>query len=90
MSRPGRPYRQHLPALGLSIERLTPGVPPDGGWYLLRDGEELGRFRSLKAAQAEWDVVVANSGWQPARKAADPAAMLKAESAERWARNRAG
>jgi hypothetical protein len=90
MGRTGQPYRQHLPALDLSIERLTPRVPSDGGWYLLRGVEQVGRFRTLKAAQDEWDRIVAESGWKPEARAVDPTERIRAERAERWARNRAG
>jgi hypothetical protein len=90
MSATGRPYRQHLPALALSIERYTEAVPSDGRWYLLQHGKQIGRYRSLNEARSEWEVVVARSGWKPPRKGTDAAATLRAESAERWARNRAG
>lgn len=84
------PYRQTLPALGLSIERYTPNVSDDGAWYLRRGGLEIGRFRSLKAAQEAWAQIVAESGWTPPKRSVDPDKTLARESAERWARNRAG
>lgn len=90
MKRPRQPYRQQLPALELSIESLTDSVPDDGWWYLMQRGELLGRFRSLKLAKEEWDRIVAESGWQPGKKAIDPDAAFRRESAERWSRNRAG
>jgi hypothetical protein len=90
MNRTGQPYRQHLPALDLAIERLTPRVPADGAWYLLRGDQQAGRFRTLKAAQSEWSRVVAESGWKPEVMTSDPVARMRAERVERWARNRAG
>lgn len=84
------PYRQSLPDLQLSIERYTDAVPDDGGWYLVQDGEQLGRFRSLKAAQQAWREVVRDSGWRPAERSVDPAAARRREQSERWSRNRAG
>lgn len=84
------PYRQHLPDLDLSIERYTDSVPNDGAYYLLRAGEQLGRYRSLKAAQAAWKELIAASGWRPAPRELDPTEIRRRESAERWSRNRAG
>jgi hypothetical protein len=72
-------YVQRLPALDLAIERNTERVPPDGGYYLLRGGAQLGRFRSLKAAKAAWDEVVRESGWKPERREQDPRELLVRE-----------
>jgi hypothetical protein len=83
-------YRQHLPDLDLSIERYTDAVPSDGAWYLLRGGEQLGRYRSLKAAQEAWKHVLRESGWTPKAREVDAAAARRREQKERWARNRAG
>src|SRR5262249_40211342 len=58
-------YIQRLPALGLSIQKNTPEVAPDGRFYLLRDGEVLGRYRSLPAAKNAWQEVLDAAGWQP-------------------------
>jgi hypothetical protein len=87
---PAAPYRQVLPALELSIERMTPAVADDGAWYLLRAGNQLGRFPTLKAAKAAWDAEIAASGWQAPRRPVDRKDMLARERSERWARNRAG
>jgi hypothetical protein len=84
------PYRQVLPELDLSIERLTESVPADGQWYLLKAGETLGRFRSLKAAQAAWREIVRESGWKPEPREVDVADLRRREQVERWSRNRAG
>jgi hypothetical protein len=84
------PYRQALPDLDLSIERRTERVPSDGYFYLLRSGETLGRFRSLRAAQDAWREVVRESDWKPASHPRDASETLRREKAERWSRNRAG
>jgi len=83
-------YRQVLPALELSIERFTDAVPDDGAWYLLRAGEELGRYRSLKAAQEGWREVLYEASWRPPESQVDTAEVRRREQMERWARNRAG
>jgi hypothetical protein len=64
-------YRQVLPELDLSIERLTENVPADGQWYLVKAGETVGRFRSLKAAQTAWREIVCESGSKPTRRERD-------------------
>jgi hypothetical protein len=84
------PYRQILPDLGLSIERFTENVPADGQWHLLRDGVEVGRFRTLKAAQAAWQQIVRQSGWQAKPLSVDAEDVRRREQAERWSRNRGG
>ena len=87
MPRSTQPYRQYLPALDLSIERMTARVPDDGYWYVRRGNDEIGRFRSLKDARAEWDRVVEASGWTPERRAVDPnAAILVRSTGERTTR----
>lgn len=84
------PYRQVLPGLQLSIERYTPDVPDDGAWYVLREGDQIGRFRSLKSAKELWGAEIAASEWEPPKQAIDPDETLARERGERWARNRAG
>jgi hypothetical protein len=83
-------YRQVLPDLELSIERHTENVPPDGHWYLLRRGETMGCFRSLKAAQAAWNEIVSESGWKPKTRELNLSDIHRREQIERWSRNRAG
>ena len=73
-------YRQYLPALELSIERYTDVVPSDGWYYLLRSGEELGRFRTLAAAKEAWTELVEASGWKPEKREIDPKEYLLRES----------
>ena len=84
------PYRQVLPDLALSIERYTPDVPDDGGWYLLRAGEQLGRYKTLKAAQVAWKGVVQETGWTPRERQVDAHQIRRREQMERWSRNRGG
>lgn len=79
-------YVQRLPALGLSIERNTEAVPPDGRWHLLRDGVEIGCFRSRTAAQDAWREIVDTSGWKPPAK--DVRSSEEMLAAERAARDR--
>jgi hypothetical protein len=83
-------YKQHLPAIGLSLERYTDAVPDDGAYYLLRDGEQLGRYRSLTAAKEAWTEAVASSGWTVSKRELDTTEITLRERRERWARNRAG
>lgn len=75
-------YVQRLPALELAIERNSETVPKDGHYYLLRGSEQVGRFRSLKAAKEAWDQIVADTGWTPPRrKPLNPREYLVRETA---------
>lgn len=87
---PAKPYKQVLPALKLSLERGTDAVPADGAWYLIRDGIQIGRYRTLSAAQDVWRDVVHASGWKPPKRQIDVADVRRREQTERWSRNRAG
>ena len=62
---PSDPYRQYIPDLDLSIERHTKPVPSDGKYHVLRNGEILGSFRSLKQAQVLYREIVQRSGYKP-------------------------
>jgi hypothetical protein len=84
------PYRQVLPDLELSIERFTDSVPADGRWHVLKSGREVGRFRSLKAAQEAWREIIRESGWRPGRRDVDPDDVRRRVQIERWSRNRGG
>lgn len=84
------PYRQTLPDLELSLERYTGNVPDDGGWYLLRAGEQVGRYRTRNEAMEAWKAVLDEAGWKPPTRAIDARDALLRESRERWARNRGG
>lgn len=61
-------YRQTIVDLGLSIERSTEKVPDDGRYYVLREYEVLGVFRTLKKAQALFKQLVSESGYQPKKQ----------------------
>lgn len=58
-------YRQGVPELGLSIERLTGRVPKDGWYYVLYRGEVKGRYRSRRQAVAKYKALLDASGWKP-------------------------
>jgi hypothetical protein len=73
-------YLQRLPALELSIERYTAAVPNDGLYYLLRNGERLGRFKSLKAAREAWKDVITESNWEPPKRELDAKDYLVREA----------
>jgi hypothetical protein len=45
-----QPYRQAVPALRLSLERGTEGVPDDGRFHVLRDGEVVYTSESQREA----------------------------------------
>lgn len=76
-------YVQRLPALGLSIERYTARVPNDGGWYVMRGDEQLGRFRTLKKARDAYAHTLAASGWTPPPREVDPQEILQMEAQRR-------
>ena len=59
------PYRQYIPDLHLSIERNTQIVPGDGKYYVLKEGQVLGEFRSLKQAQTLFKQVVEEQNYAP-------------------------
>jgi hypothetical protein len=61
-------YSQRHTALNLCIERNTAQVPADGWFYVILDGEQVGRYRSLSAAQRAWQEVIEASGWQPPQR----------------------
>ena len=47
-------YRQGIPAIGLSLERGTEGVPDDGQFHVVLNGEEVFSSRLQKAATARY------------------------------------
>ncbi len=51
-------YRQYNERAGVSLEQGTPAVPPDNRYYLLRSGETVGVFPSLKRAMAAYQKLV--------------------------------
>ena len=58
-------YRQYIPNLGLSIKRHTEAAPSDGKYHVVKNGEILGSFRSLKQAQEMFKQCVQDSGYKP-------------------------
>jgi hypothetical protein len=76
-------FVQRLPALGLTLERYTAAVPPDGYWYITRENEIVGRYRNRKAAKEAWDQIVADSGWKPPKIERDPREMMVREATMR-------
>lgn len=44
-------YVVRMERAGLSIEQGTPNVPDDGKYYVIYQGEIVGKFRSLKQAE---------------------------------------
>ena len=69
-------YRQSIPAIGLSLERGTAGIPKDGYFYVFLNGAIKGRFHAMKQALALYKSLVQESGYTPplpGDKKADPA-----------------
>ena len=83
-------FRQVLPDLDLSLERYTEAVPDDGAWYLVRAGEQVGRFRTRKEALDAWKAALDEAGWEAPKRRVDTRETLLREARERWARNRGG
>ena len=65
MARSSDSYKHHIPELGLSIEKNTPNVPGDGKYYLVRKGQIVESFRTLKRALEAFKQEVADSGYVP-------------------------
>lgn len=53
------------PDAGVGIHRLTPDVPADGRYYLVRDGVVLKGIRSLAAARTAYKALLDEMGWAP-------------------------
>jgi hypothetical protein len=58
-------YRQGMPVIDLYIERGTERVPADGGYHVLHEGELVGSFRSLRAAQRDYHHRQETLGYSP-------------------------
>ena len=58
-------YRQYVPGFDISIEKNTTSVPRDGKYYLVRDGQVVKAFRSLKQADAAFKEALAEAGYRP-------------------------
>ena len=74
-------YKQYIPDLGLSIEKNTENVPQYGKYYLLREGQIVRAFRTLKKAEAAFRETLAEVGYapKPAEKQAKSAAEQNLE-----------
>jgi len=69
--------RQYIEGSGLSLERLTEGVPEDGRYYLLQDSKVVGVFDSQEEAQAAYHQLCL-SYWNKMLVSEDPHARVKA------------
>jgi hypothetical protein len=65
VARSDEAYRQYIPDLDLSIEKNTMNVPKDGKYYLVRNGQIVKGFSSLKKAEVAFKEAVAESGYMP-------------------------
>ena len=59
----GDSYRHYIPDLGLSIEKNTANVPQDGKYYLVRNGQILKGFGTLRKAEMAFKKLLAESGY---------------------------
>src|SRR5687768_9082999 len=55
-------YKRSHPNAPLSIQQNTDAVPADGMFYVLRDREVLGRFRTLKKASEAYKAALEAEG----------------------------
>jgi hypothetical protein len=65
MIREDSSYRHIIPQLNLSIERNTAKVPNDGRFYIVREGQIIESFRSIKKAEEKFRQLVKDSGYKP-------------------------
>ena len=65
MAGSGDTYKHYIPDIGLSIEKNTENVPQDGNYYLLRDGQIMRAFRTLKKAELAFREMLAEAGYTP-------------------------
>ena len=72
-------FRQAIPAVELSLERSTSGVPSDGYFYVVLRGEVQGRFRNKKDALKLYRDLLKKSGYKPEPTKAAPPANLVVE-----------
>ena len=61
----GESYKHYIPDLKLSIERNTSNVPSKNYYYVIRDGEIIDKYRTLKKAKEIFDKMVKESGFKP-------------------------
>lgn len=58
-------YRQQIERANLSLECNTAAVPQDDYYYVIHDGKVVGRYRSLKTAQAKYKEILASLDLPP-------------------------
>ncbi len=58
-------YKHYIPELKLYIERNTANVPKNNYYYVIRDGEIIEKYRTLKKAKELFDKMVKESGYKP-------------------------
>ena len=58
-------YKHYIPELKLSIERNTANVPNNNYYYVIRDGEIIEKYRTLKKAKELFDNMIKESGYKP-------------------------
>lgn len=73
-------YRQYNEKAGVSLEQGTPAVPADNRYYLLRNGEAVGSFPSLKRGMTAYQKLVQE---QLARLSGDEAGAAAAAKEKR-------
>jgi hypothetical protein len=66
------PYRQSIPDIHLSLEYCTALVPRDGHYYVIKDDQIDGRFRTLKEAQSRYKQLISQSGYTGPKEGARP------------------
>jgi hypothetical protein len=65
MARSDEAYRQYVPGFDISIEKNTTSVPRDGKYYLVRGGQVVKAFRTLKQADAAFKEALTEAGYTP-------------------------
>lgn len=73
-------YRQSLPDHSLSIEQDTDAVPSDGFYYVIQNGVQRGRYRSLPQAQKRYSEIKKTLDIKP------PPERKPVSSTEAWER----
>src|SRR5581483_4855008 len=58
-------YSERVERYGISLEQDTENVPNDGHYYVLANGDLVGRFKSLKKAQEAYRAYKASMDIQP-------------------------
>jgi hypothetical protein len=58
-------YKRTHPNAPVSIHQNTDAVPADGMYYVLQDGQVLGKFRTLKKASEAYKAALEAEGISP-------------------------